>query len=198
MLAMLKKETKEILRTYRWLLLPLVLVFLGLAQPLGYKLMPTLLKNASTPGISISITALPSPEQVLASVFGQYNQMGILMIILMVMGTVAGEKASGAAAAVLVKPISRGSYLGAKFIVYTLLTAISLAVGMLAAGFYTKVLIGGFSLKNVALGSLVYLVYLLVAIALTILTSTLFSSQLAAGGTALVVLVNYYFTAAVG
>jgi ABC-2 type transport system permease protein len=185
MLAMLKKEIKEIFRTYRWLLLPCVFIFLGLAQPLSYKLMPALLQNANTPGITISITALPSPEQVLASVFGQYSQMGILMIILLVMGTVAQEKNTGAAVAVLVKPISRASYLGAKTVAYTLLTTVSFTLGMVATGYYTNILIGGFSVGSVALGGLVYLVYLLVAVALTVLTSTIFNSQVAAGGSAL-------------
>ncbi|HWJ03476.1 MAG TPA: ABC transporter permease [Verrucomicrobiae bacterium] len=185
MMAMLKKECKEILATYRWLLLPCIFLLLGLGQPVSFKFMPEILKSAKLPEGTVLQIPMPSPAEVVSSILGQFNQIGVLMIILVVMGTVAQEKASGISAGVLVKPLGKGSYLFAKFIAYLGLTAAAFALGMAAGAFYTQLLIGDVNWYAVMLGSLAYLPYLILAVALTIFTSTLFSTQVAAGGTAL-------------
>lgn len=58
------------------------------------------------------------------------------------MGAVATERSSGAAAMVLVKPVSRAAYLLAKWAAYNLLMLASVAAGLAAAAYYTALLIG--------------------------------------------------------
>jgi len=185
MKAMLKKEFLEILRSYRWLLLPIVFVFLGLGQPISFKLMPQILKNASLPAGTVIQIPPPAPADVVSSILGQFNQLGVLMVILVVMGTVAQEKVSGVAEGVLVKPLGKGTFLTAKFIVYSFLTVAACLLGLSGGAYYTDILIGHVDWQQIAIGALVYLPYLVLVVAITILTSTLFSSQVAAGGTAL-------------
>lgn len=189
MTAMLKKELLEILRSYRWLLLPVVFLFLGLGQPISFKLMPEILKNANLPPGAVIEIPPPAPMDVVTSVLGQFNQLGVLIIILSVMGTVAQEKSSGAAEGVLVKPVGKGTYLLAKFIAYSILTSLSYLLGLGIGAYYTESLIGPVDWQYIAAGGIVYLPYLVLVVAMTILTSTLFSSQVAAGGTALIAVV---------
>ncbi len=184
MKAMLQKELKEILRTYRWLLLPCVFLVLGLGQPIAFKLMPEILKNSLPPGTTL-VMPPTAPMDVLKATLGQFNQMGVLMVILVVMGTVAQEKASGVAAAVLVKPVARGAYLAAKFFACSLLAAVAFWLGLGASAYYTQALIGPVDWQAAWSGGLVYLLYLLITVALAILASTLFSGQASAGGAAL-------------
>ncbi len=183
MKAMLQKELREILRTYRWLLLPYVFLVLGLGQPIAFKLMPEILKNSLPPGTTLVLPPA-APMDILKSTLGQFNQMGVIMVILAAMGSVAQEKASGVAAAVLVKPVGRGVYLLVKFFAYSLLTALAFWLGLGASAYYTQILIGPIDWQAALSGGLVYLVYLIVAVSLTILASTLFSGQGAAGGAA--------------
>lgn len=189
MKAMLKKELMEVIRNYRWLLLPVVFVFLGLGQPISYKLMPEILKTATLPPGAVIKIPPPAPMDVVFSVLGQFNQLGILMIILTAMGTVAQEKSTGVAEGVLVKPLGRGTYLIAKFIVYSVLAVLACLFGLGIGAYYTDILIGPVNWSYVVTGGLVYLPYLVLVVAITILTSTLFFSQVAAGGTALLVIV---------
>lgn len=187
MKAMLKKEFKEIFRTYRWLLLPCVFLFLSIAQPISFHLMPNILEHSNLPPGTVLEIPKPAPGDVVTSIIAQFNQMGILMIILMAMGTVAGERKSGVATAVLVKPVSILAYLLSKFIAYTVLTFASFAVGLGAGVYYTQLLIGPISFEKVFWGSLVYFPYLMVIVAITIFASALFSSQGAAGGIAFII-----------
>ncbi|HEX3016079.1 MAG TPA: ABC transporter permease subunit [Desulfobacteria bacterium] len=185
MKAMLKKEVREVLRSYRWLLLPCIFIFLGLGQPITNKFMPEIIKNTKLPPGTVMQIPIPPADYVVSSILPQFSQLGVLMIILSVMGTVAQEKTSGVAAGTLVKPVGRGTYLLAKFVVHAILTVIAYTLGLGIGAYYTQVLIGKFAWLNVVQGGLVFLPYLLLTVALTILTSTLFASQLAAGGTAL-------------
>lgn len=184
---MLKKEIKEIFRTYRWLLLPCVFLFLGIAQPVTFHLMPSILELSNLPPGTVLEIPKPAPGDVISSIIAQYNQLGMLMIILMTMGTVAGERKSGVAAAVLVKPVSIPAYLLAKFTAYSLLTVGSFAIGMTAGAYYTQILVGPLAWEKVMAGSIVYLPYLLIIVAITVSASSFFSSQGAAGGIAFII-----------
>jgi len=182
---MVKKEARELWRSYRFLLVPLVFLFPAVLEPVTFKLMPSLLQNTNLPPGTIIRIPPPAPGDVLRAIVDQFNQMGILAILFLGMGTVAREKAGGAAAMVLVKPLGRGEYLLAKLAVLWAMAAVSLALAMAAGGYYTARLIGPVHPGAEVAGTALYLPYLLMVVAATVLCSTLFRSQTAAGGAAL-------------
>ncbi|MDF2630825.1 MAG: hypothetical protein K0R39_4656 [Symbiobacteriaceae bacterium] len=185
-MPMLSKELKELARSYKLLFVPLAFVLLGLTQPVTYKMLPQLMKSASNlpPGAVIDIP-LPPAGDVVAMALGQFNQLGILILVLVAMGAVAGERATGVAATVLTKPVGRGAYLGAKAIAYGLLAVVSGVLGMAAAAYYTQVLIGAINWTDAAVGTVLYLPNLLLAVALALCCSTFMKTPLAAGGVGL-------------
>jgi len=191
--TMLGKELKELARSYKLLFVPVVFAVLGLGQPLAIKLLPQLMQSASNlpPGAVIQIPT-PPPDQVVAGVIGQVNQMGILLLVLVAMGSIAGERLSGVAATVLTKPVGRGEYLGAKAVAYSLLAVVSVVAGLGVGAYYTGVFIGPVDWGHVTLATLLYLPNLLLAVALTLCFSAFLPSPLAAGGAGLaaVVLLN--------
>lgn len=189
-LPMLVKELKELTRSYKLLFVPLAFALLGLSQPLTFKLLPRLMESASNlpPGAVIDIP-MPAPGEVVASALGQFNQMGILILVLVAMGAIAGERATGVAATVLTKPVGRGEYLSAKAIAYGLLAAVSGLVGMAATTYYTQVLIGDVNWADAMIGTLLYLPNLLLAVAVTLCCSAFMKTPLAAGGTGLAAVV---------
>jgi ABC-2 type transport system permease protein len=188
---MLGKELKELARSYKLLFIPVVYAVLGLGQPLAYKLLPQLMKSGMTnlpPGAEFNIP-IPPPGQIVASAISQFTQLGILMLILAAMGTIAGERNSGVAATVLTKPVSRLQYLAAKITSYSVLAALSLLVGMVTTAYYTHFLIGPVNWSDAALGTVLYLPYLLLAVFVTVFFSTFMRSPVAAGGTSAVILI---------
>jgi ABC-2 type transport system permease protein len=183
----LRKEFLEQWRSYRLLIVAVVLVFFGLSSPLLARYTPELLKLAIPPDQAGQLLAL-FPTPTVADAVGQYvknlSQFGILLALLMTMGTVAQEKDKGTAALMLVKPMPRGIFLLAKFVALGLIFAVSILLAAIACYYYTLLLFGPLNLTAwLALNALLLLM-VLVYVALTLLCSTLTSSQVVAAGLA--------------
>jgi ABC-2 type transport system permease protein len=100
------------------------------------------------------------------------------------MGSVAQEKERGTAALILTRPVSRGTFILAKFAALKVTFAASLLLSALGCWYYTTLLFeplpwGAFLLLN-GLMLVVFMVY----VAMTLLCSTLVRSQSGAGGLA--------------
>ena len=184
-----RKEMLEQWRTYRFLIVAAVLAAFGLTSPLLAKFTPEMLK--AIPGVPQGLLgAIPAPT--LADAITQYvknmSQFGILLALLMAMGMVVQEKERGTAAFFLTRPVSRETFLLAKFAGLAVTFIISLALAALGCWYYTLVLFsplawGPFLALN-GLMLLVFLVYMAVAL----LASTLARSNGVAVGLAFVAL----------
>lgn len=181
-LASIRKELLEQWRTYRFLVLAVVLVIFGLLSPLAAKFTPQLI--SLIPGGADISKIIPAPT--ILDAISQYvknvGQFGILLAIFLAMGAVTQEKERGTAAIMLVKPLPRGSFLLAKFAGLSLSFLVCLALSGLGAYYYTVVL---FSAPNfgqwLVLNGMMF-VYLEVYLAITLLFSTLMRSQAAVVG----------------
>jgi len=106
----------------------------------------------------------------------------IVMALLLSMGSVATEKEKGTASLMLVKPLSRASFLVAKFLALALSFLVAIALAAMAAYLYTLILFGPLEWGPwLALNGLLWLEMLICAAA-TLLFSTLLRSQAAAAG----------------
>jgi ABC-2 type transport system permease protein len=186
--ALFKKELKEQLKTYRFLIIAIVFLFFGLATPLMLKYMPELLKLTGEE-IVIEIPP-PTPVQSLTEYADTAVQLGVFMAVLLAMGAIAKERESGTAAMTLSKPVGRGAFLLAKLMAISTGFLVALGLGSIACFGYTVFLIGkadvlAFLVLNLLLG-----LFLIFCLSVTLLFSSLFRSQLAAGGLALAVLIG--------
>ena len=184
-LVVLRKELLEQWRTYKVLIVAAVLAVFGLISPLLAKLTPELLK--AIPNMPPAL-ALAIPAPMLADAVAQYvknmSQFGILLALLMSMGSVAQEKERGTAAMLLMRPVSRETFLLAKFTALTITFAVSLVLAALGCWYYTLLLFQALDWGPfLALNGLVLVVFL-DYIAMTLLCSTLARSQAAAAGLA--------------
>jgi ABC-2 type transport system permease protein len=191
LLPLMTKEIRELVKSYKLLFVPIAYILLAAMQPLAFHFMPLLLKSAGNlpPGFDLNNIPVPPPGQVIAAAVSQFNQLGVLLIVLCSMGAIATERASGVAATVLSKPVGRGEYLLAKAIAYTLLSAVSLLGGLYIGAYYTWLLIGPVDWAAVTQAYLLYLPFLILAAAVTLFFSTFLPSPLATAGAALVTMV---------
>jgi len=176
-----QKEMTEMWRNGKWLWVPVVFVLLGIMNPISSYYMPEILKSAGNlPEGAVIQIPMPKPPEVLVETLSQYGTLGVLILVLASMGVVSAERTSGIAAMILVKPVSYFSYITAKWAGLLSLMAVSFSAGYFAAWYYTEALIGPVELSRVASGFLVYGLWLIF-----VLTVTMFMSIWLKGGGAI-------------
>jgi ABC-2 type transport system permease protein len=188
--VVLRKEMMEQWRSYRLLIVAVVLLLFGLASPLLAKYTPEILRLALPEGEQIlSLVPTPTVADAVTQYLKNITQFGVLLAVLMAMGSVALEKDKGTAGLMLVKPIPRSVFLLAKFLALGLTFTGGMILAGVAAYYYTLLLFEPLSLSAwLAVNGLI-LVFILVYVALTLLCSTLTESQVVSGGLAFGVIV---------
>jgi len=181
-----RKELLELMRQYKLIWVPLVFILLGATQPVMSYFLPDILAAAgSLPDGSVVDIPLPSPAEVMMETMSNFNTLGSLVIALSFMSAVSGERNSGTAAMILVKPISFASFVTSKWAAMLTLTVLAFAVGYGASWYYTDALIGRlepvYALKSLA----VYALWIAFIGTLTIVASSLLRSGAAAAFLAL-------------
>ena len=180
----LRKELLEQWRSYRLLIVGAVLVVFGMTSPLLAKLTPELIKLVPEGESLAALIPAPTAADAVAQYAKNMNQFGVVLALLVTMGAVAQEKDKGTAAMMLVKPMPRSVFLMAKFAALSLTFAGSIALAAVGSYVYTRVLFGALDASAWLALNLLFLVFVLVFVALTLLCSTLMRSAVAAGGLA--------------
>ncbi len=188
LLPLLKKELREQLRTYRVVIVAGVFLFFGLTTPILLKYLPDIIKLAGQ-NVPVDIPP-PTAAQSLLEYAGTIGQVGVLVAVLVAMGTVANERSRGTAVMTLSKPVTRAAFVGAKWAASSLTFLASLAAASLVCLGYTVWLIGPASAMGFAGQNLLLALFLLFCLALTVYFSSLFRSSLAAGGIAIALIIG--------
>lgn len=188
-LVALHKEILELWRSYRLLIVAAVLVAFGLLSPLTAKYTPELMKLLPNGEAIAAFIPTPSAADAVAQYLKNISQFSIILALLMTMGTVAHEKERGTAGMLLVKPLPRWAFLLAKFVALGLTFAASLAVAGAGCYYYTLILFEPLRIGPWVVLNLLVLVFVLVYVALTLMSSVLTKSPAAAGGLAFALLI---------
>jgi|SRR5699024_9619374 len=94
--ALFHKEMLENWRNKKWLWVPLVFILLCLMDPLTYYFLPEIMDTVGNvpEGMQFELPDMTGPEVMMVSV-EQLSLFGVLIIILIAMGTITGERKSG-------------------------------------------------------------------------------------------------------
>jgi ABC-2 type transport system permease protein len=171
------KECLEMVRNYKLIWVPIVFILIGVMQPVTSYYLPEILASAgSLPEGTVFEIPLPSGAEVLSQTLQQYNTLGLLVVALSFMTAISGERNSGTAALMLVKPISHGAFVTSKWAAMAALILVSFTLGYLGAWYYTILLIGSVE-PGLVIGSLlIYGLWLIFIGTLALLFSSLFKS----------------------
>ena len=179
--ALLRKELVEQWRTTRLPVVATVFLLVGLSSPLLARFTPEILEAVGGDQFQI---VLPTPTA--ADAYDQLSknlgQFGILIAVLLAMGSVATEKERGTAALILTKPAGRGAFLVSKLVAIAATLGISTAIASAGAWFYTLVLFEPLPVAGFAAAAVLQWLALVAFAAITFLGSTLTRSALAAAG----------------
>jgi ABC-2 type transport system permease protein len=135
------------------------------------------------------------PEPTIQDALGQYirnlNQFGFILVILLGMGAIAGEKERGTSVMILSKPLPRWAFVTSKFIAQLMVFASAFILAAIASYFYTVSLFGPLKISDLALVNLLLFTWLSVFVAITLFGSALGKTTAAAAGIALLVSVIF-------
>ena len=169
-----RKEMTEMVRNYKLMWIPLVFILLGIMQPVSAYYLPQILETFGglPEGAKIEIPT-PTGPQVLMEVLANYGMIGVLILVLSGMGVVSGERQSGVAGMVMMKPVPYSSYILSKWAGFLTITLSSLLIGYAASWYYTNLLIEHVAFAPVFQSIAVYSLWLVFVVTLTIFFSTL-------------------------
>lgn len=168
-MTLFQKEMVENWRNKKWIWVPLVMIILAIMDPISNYYMPQIIEAVG--GLPEgTVFELPdfAPAEVVMMSLAQFSTLGVLIIVLISMGTIAGERKSGISELILVKPVSYINYITAKWAALLILTLVSFFFGMLASWYYINILYGELSFENFLLIVLFYGLWLTFVVTLSI------------------------------
>lgn len=178
------KELRQQWRTRQLLVVCAVFLFFGLMSPLVAKFTPELLKNLEGAAQFADLIPEPTTADAMAQYIKNLTQFGFILVIVLGMGAVAGEKDRGIATMILSKPLTRWAFLLSKFMAQSMVYLLAIMLGACGAYYYTIVLFGGLEAAPFFAGNILLWLWLLVFAVVTLLGSTLARSTGAAAGVA--------------
>ena len=178
---MLRKEWLELKRSYKFIIMPIAYLIIMLTLPIVMKLLPDLIEQDLPKGTIIEIPESTASD-ILTGMFSNFEQLGIIALILFVMGSISGEREKGIAPMVLSKPISRFAYFSAKWTIFNLLSIISYMIGLSVTLYYTRILFDGqMDWLAIMKGNSLLLLILILCVTITLFYSAFCKSTLMAG-----------------
>lgn len=167
------KEMLETLRSYRLIWVPVVFIILGVMQPVVTYYMKDIMEaSANMPAGLLEGYEMPGAAEVMAQALGQYGSIGMLVLALGTMNILAGERSSGTAELLMVRPIAPAVVVLAKWAAQLTLLVAALGLGAAGAGYYTEQLMGPLPWSGVLAATGIYGLWLLSAVSLTMLFSS--------------------------
>ncbi|CAM3974993.1 ABC transporter permease subunit [Mesobacillus zeae] len=180
LMVLINKEFVQMKRDYKIIWLPLVFMFLGATQPVVMYYLPAILKAlGGGQGITIdpSMTQQEGGHIMAATLGSQFDQLGLMIIAVSVMGVIQSDKASGMLAFILTRPVSVGAYIWGKVISNYFIILLSVSCGFFVSYLYTSYLFSSVQFSCVLASLFIYSVWVLFMVTFTTMISTIFNSQ---------------------
>ena len=189
--ALLLKEWRENLRNYKIFWIPVVFILLGITEPLSNYYLPQILDaTGGLPEGAVIELPDPEPEQLMVAVMGQFQLIGMLVLVLAYMGSIAGERRNGTATLLYVRPLSYTSYFLSKWLMASAVSLFSVWAGFLAGYYYTAVLFSAVPFGEFVAFAATYSVWIVLVVTLVLFASaSMPNAGLAAGLTLAALLV---------
>lgn len=177
------KEFREITRTWRMWVLPLVMISFAIMSPVVAAMTPQLIESIAS---EITIE-LPDPTTIDAYLqFSKNNtQIALFAIIISMAGMISAERKGGTAVLVLTKPLSRGAFVLSKIVSNWVLVTVSTLVAWGVCLGVTAILFELEYVAEFARGTAAWLVLALMFVAVIGLFSAVIKSQAGAAGAGL-------------
>lgn len=176
MKTLLKYDFIFLKRTSKFIVFPAIAIFFAISSPLLAKYMPEILKLLlGSDGLSVQIpevSVLDSYIQYVGNLFELYLIVSIFVGVSIFMR----EKNKGELPLLLSKPVNRTKYIISKYISFSILILLSLAIGGLIFSYYTYYLFDTVNILIVVYMTLLFFIYSCFILSISLLTAMYFNS----------------------
>lgn len=177
--TLFQKELRESWRSFKFLWMPLLFIFLGISDPLMNYYMEDILNAVGNlpEGFSMTFPEF-TPQDILLASTGQFQSIGLIVLVIIAAGMMNKERQNGTALFLYVRPISFTSLFFSKWASVNLLGVFSVMLGYCASMYYTALLYG--TVEPLAFIEMVasYCVWVLFATTIALMFSALFKTAL--------------------
>lgn len=180
-LILSKVETFEAAKNLKLIWLTVFFTILGVTQPLIDRYMETILQNfGGVDGIMLDPnTPEPQSNEVLLATFsGQFNQIGLIVLIISFMGMITAEKNSGVLGFIFTRPVSNFEYIISKLLSNWIISMICISIGAVVSYLYTVYLFNDYSITNFLVYLFFYSIWILCVVSITVLLSAFINSSI--------------------
>ena len=197
--ALLLKEWRESVRSFKIIWVPLVFVLLGISDPLMNYFMEDILQAVGNmpDGFMMTMPEL-QPADLLTASTGQFQSIGLLVLITAFIGSVSRERQNGTATLLYVRPMSFTAMFFSKWIVASIIAIISAIAGYTGSMYYTALLYGTVDFSKFLAMLATYCVWLMLVMALTVAMSAAFQTSVAAAITIILIPVGLLLDTLIG
>lgn len=176
-LTLFKKEIIEYWRNLKWIWVPLVVILLAIMDPITTYYLPQIMEmTGSLPEEAVFDMPSPSPPDAIMMSLAQLSSLGVLVLVLISMGSISSERQTGISEMILVKPVSYANYVLAKWAALVLLIWTALTLGMLSSWYYVNILFGSLSFISLVQVIFFYGLWLALVATISIFYNTLFKT----------------------
>lgn len=171
--TLFQKELLENWRNKKWIWVPLVIILLSIMDPISSYYLPQIIDAVGgMPEGTVFEIPDYAPQDVVLMTLSQLNSLGVLVVVLISMGTIAGERKSGVSELILVKPVSYKNYITSKWVSYVLLVWVSLFLGVCMSWYYINLLFGSMDFMDILKVAFFYGLWFVFIVTLSIFYNT--------------------------
>ena len=180
MIKLLKYDFFHLRKTSKFIVFPIVIILFAIISPLTARYMNELLELAlAGSGIDMVLTETTVFDSYIQYIGNLYET--ILFVILFVsISFFIKDKTKGLLPLILSKPVNRVKYILSKYISLSILVLVSLLLGYFVFAYYTYFVFEEIDMIGMLLATLLFFVYVLYILSISLFTATHFKSYLAA------------------
>ena len=197
--TLLLKEWRESWRSFKFIWIPIVFVLLGVSDPILNYFMEDILNAVGNmpEGFAMMMPELHAIDLLAAST-GQFQSIGLIVLIASYIGTFSKERQNGTATLLYVRPISFTAMFLSKWIVASSVAIISATAGYAGSMYYTVLLYGKVDPARFMAMLGTYFVWLLFVMAVTVAMSAAFKTPIATTITIILILIGSVVDSIIG
>ncbi|WP_342462912.1 ABC transporter permease subunit [Ureibacillus sp. FSL K6-8385] len=197
--VLFQKELRESWRSFKFLWMPLLFIFLGISDPIMNYYMEDILNAVGNLPEGFTIT-LPdyAPADILLASTGQFQSIGLIVLVVIAAGMINRERQNGTALFIYVRPISFAALYFSKWAVINLLAVLSVILGYGASMYYTAILYGAVEPLLFIQMVASYCVWILFATTIALMFSAMFKTALSITFTVIVLPIGVLVQSLIG
>ncbi|WP_067840855.1 ABC transporter permease [Amphibacillus sediminis] len=190
LITIYKKEWQEIARNYSWIWVPIVFVLFAIMDPISNYYLPIILEKVDgiPEGMLLELPEISAADAIMMGL-AQFSTFGVLIVILLTMGTIAGERKSGITELVLVKPVKLHNYVIAKWLTKLSFFIPAFIFAMLVGWYYVNILYATIPFSDWIMMIIFYSCWIIFVISLAIFFNTIVQAPGLVAGLTLLTLV---------